>query len=121
MFNFAKLSNFLMFFRQNIKNYFFDPIFYLYIKIYLFVLLFINMISWLTAGYLNTQMDGGLLALHYNVDFGINLVGEAKKIYIIPLLGLIIIIVNTFLFIFVSRYKDRIFISHILSIYRKSN
>ena len=116
MFNFAKLFDFFISFRQNFKTNFFDPLFFWYIKIYLSILLFINIIIWLIAGYLNMQMGEGLMALHYNVDFGINLIGEANKIYIIPLLGIIIIIINTLLFILVSRHKDKIFISHILFI-----
>lgn len=87
---------------------------FLYIKIYFFCLLVLNIIAWFGAGFIDSKIDKKIIALHYNVDFGINLIGEAKNIYVIPLVGLIIIIVNSILYISLLKNKDRKIISHIL-------
>ena len=60
------------------------------------------------------QIDDELLALHYNVDFGINLLGDAKRIYIIPLLGLILLFINFILLVNFNHTQEKSFIAHIL-------
>lgn len=114
MFDLSKLFNFFYLIRQNIKSNLFDLFAHLYVKIYFFILLIINIIIWLTARFIDTEIGEELIALHYNVDFGINLIGEAKKIYIIPLLGFLIIIINFIIFGSVGKYRGRVFIFHIL-------
>ncbi len=116
MFNLSKFINFLYFFRQNFISFFSKLFSYLYIKIYLILLFILNITIWSTAYFIDARIDEELIALHYNVDFGINLIGEAKKIYIIPLLGLVIILINFILATSVSRRRDGMFISHILFI-----
>ena len=37
------------------------------------------------------------IVLHYNVDWGVDYFGEVKNIFILPLAGLIIILLNSFL------------------------
>ena len=54
------------------------------------------------------------IALHYNVDFGIDYYGSVNKLFILPLLGLVIFVVNVVLFSIVRNQKDRKFIGHIL-------
>jgi len=116
MFNLSKLVNSLYFLRQNFISFFSKFFSYLYIKIYLIILLIINILIWLTAHFIDVRIDEELIALHYNVDFGINLIGGVEKIYIIPLLGLAIILINFILSASVNRSRDGIFISHILFI-----
>lgn len=114
MFDLSKLFNFFYLIRQNIKSNLFDLFAHLYVKIYFFILLIINIIIWLTARFIDTEIGEELIALHYNVDFGINLIGEAKKIYIIPLLGFLIIIINFIIFGSIGKYRGRVFIFYIL-------
>ena len=86
----------------------------LYVKVYLIILIILNLFSWFTSYYINLKIDNDRMALHYNVDFGIDYYDDSEKIYIIPLLGLIIILINTTIGIVINDYKDRRFISHIL-------
>ena len=74
----------------------------------------VNISAWLAARYFDFQLDNNLAVLHYNVDFGIDLIGEAGRIYIMPLLGLIIIFLNLILLVSMGKHKDRRFISHLL-------
>lgn len=85
-----------------------------YIKAYLIFLTIINLFIWSTAYYINSKIDNERMALHYNVDFGIDYYDSSEKIYIIPFLGLIIILINSFIGIITNEYRDRRFISHIL-------
>ncbi|MEA3398307.1 MAG: hypothetical protein U9R06_01025 [Patescibacteria group bacterium] len=109
-----KLYNLIYSAKQKISDYFFDFFSYLFFKVYLFTLLIINIFLWLAANYINKNIDSEKIALHYNVDFGINLIGHPKKVYIIPLLGIIFIILNLLILFCIRKNKDRIFIAHIL-------
>jgi hypothetical protein len=71
---------------------------FFYIRIYLAIIVGLNLLVWLSAYIINKNISDDLAILHYNVDFGANLIGNARQIYIIPLLGLIIILFNFFLF-----------------------
>jgi hypothetical protein len=112
--NYNKIQNNIYLFFNNLKAYFSDVFAYFYIKLYLIILIIINLIIWLLSNYINRQIGNELMYLHYNVDFGVDLIGESRNIFIVPLLGLAIIIVNFILYGNISKYKNRKFISHIL-------
>jgi len=97
-----------------VRNYFAGIFSYLYVKVYFFIILSVNAALWLIARFIKTSVGTEQMALHYNVDFGIDYYGSAGKIYIIPFLGLVIMLVNFSLFAAVSGHKDRKFISHVL-------
>jgi hypothetical protein len=99
---------------KDFQNLVFNLFSYLYIKIYFIFLLLVNFLIWLTAFSIDSKIDGNQIALHYNVDFGIDYYGDKNKIYIIPLLGFIIILVNLFFLINMHKSRDRKFISHVL-------
>jgi hypothetical protein len=52
------------------------------------------------------------VVLHYNVNLGVNLIGNAKDIYIIPTLGLTFIVINFILLLNIFR-KNK-FLVHLL-------
>lgn len=92
---------------------------FFYIKVYLFSILGLNFLNWLFVYIINSKVSQDLTVLHYNVDFGVNLIGSVKQIYIIPFLGLIIFILNLILLAFAFRLNFRIpsagkFFAHIL-------
>jgi len=37
------------------------------------------------------------IVLHYNVDWGVDYLGEVKSIFVLPIMGIIIILLNGFL------------------------
>ncbi|MDP3900110.1 MAG: hypothetical protein Q8Q23_03465 [bacterium] len=65
-------------------------------KIRLFVAasLFINIIIWTASLLFNVNVKDTIVALHHNIYFGIDLIGNSGQIYFIPLLGIIFIITN---------------------------
>jgi len=87
---------------------------FLYVKIYLIILILLNISLWTLASFFYSRINEDIVALHYNVDFGINLIGDSRKLYIIPALGLAIIIINFFLVAFTVEHKDKKFIAHLL-------
>lgn len=83
-----------------------------FVKTYLSLLFALNFINWLLAFYVNSNVSQNLIVLHYNVNLGVNLIGEAKDIYIIPTLGLALIIINFFLLL--NIFKRNKFLIHLI-------
>jgi len=71
--------------------------FYKYFHVYLFFSFVINILNWIVAYYIVANASSNLIILHYNVDFGADLIGEIERIYTIPIVGLIIILINLIL------------------------
>lgn len=86
---------------------------FMFVRIYLLFLLVLNIINWLLAFYVNNNVSQNLVVLHYNVNLGVNLIGDAKDIYIIPALGLAFIAINFLLLLNIFR-KNKFLIHLIL-------
>ncbi|MFH1286830.1 MAG: hypothetical protein ABII02_03705 [Candidatus Magasanikbacteria bacterium] len=56
----------------------------------------VNLASWFWLLW-NIRFVDEQIFLHYNILFGVDLVGNAQKIFYLPLLGLCILIFNTLL------------------------
>ncbi|OGF28479.1 hypothetical protein A2331_05050 [Candidatus Falkowbacteria bacterium RIFOXYB2_FULL_34_18] len=96
------------------KKYFFKIFLDLHVKIYVGILIVLNFLTWMAARYIHGEIGSQQIALHYSVDSGIDFYGDIDKIYIIPLLGFFIILINFLLYFNIIIYKDRKFISYIL-------
>ncbi len=114
MLNLPKIYDKIYSSKQNIKYSFFHLLNFLHIKIYVVFILISNFVLWYLAYFINVNTSQELIALHYNVGFGVDLVGNAKKLYIVPTLSLIIFLFNTFLLFNFYKSKHFKFISHIL-------
>lgn len=87
---------------------------YSYIRIYLASIGALLSVNWISAYYIHaSSKDSPIIALHYNIDFGVNLIGSAGQIYAMPLLASAISLANLTLLIFF--YKKNRFLSHIFS------
>jgi hypothetical protein len=82
------------------------------VRFYLSALFVLNIIDWLLAYYVNKNVSQSLVVLHYNVNLGVNLIGNVSDIYIIPTLGLAFIVINFFLLL--NIYQNRKFLIHLL-------
>ena len=102
--------------KDAIKHFFVSIFGFTYIIVYLFISILLNVAIWVLARFILTQIDSNMLALHYTVGFGIDYYDNAAKIFIIPLIGLFVILVNSLLYSMLSGHKDRRFLSHILFI-----
>lgn len=74
-----------------------------YVRAYLILLILLNIINWLAARAISGKATQNLVILHYNIDFGVNLIGGAARIYVIPALGLAIILINYILSVFIHK------------------
>lgn len=110
----TKVYNYLFLAKQKVFGIFGEALRFFHVRIYLVLLLAGNLVLWLATYYINVSVSQSLVVLHYNVDFGIDLIGEVKKVFIIPAFSLIIIFVNIFLLFNFLRRKDFKFISHLL-------
>lgn len=90
-----------------------------YIRIYLLLILAVNLFIWLIAYFIyininHSSTNNNLIILHYNTDFGIDLIGNIKKIFIFPLISIIIAFINVFLTSLFTKHKHGKFIAHLL-------
>ena len=83
-------------------------------RVYLAFIAFWQLVSWLQAWFINKNLSGDILVLHYNVDFGIDLVGDPTRIYLYPLLGLGIFLINFIILAFLSKDKNLKILTHFL-------
>lgn len=107
-----KLLNYFHLSRQSLGEIILDLLSFFYVRIYLIILLTINLLNWIVAFTINKNVSQDLVFLHYNVTFGVNLIGSVIKVYIIPLLGFIIILINFVLLVFI--HKQSRFVVHLL-------
>jgi hypothetical protein len=83
-----------------------------------FVALFLNLALWVFLFFqlkkiLASQPEVTAIPLHYNVFLGIDLIGQWYHAFILPLIGLVVVIVN-FILAF-ALYSKKILISYFLS------
>lgn len=81
---------------------------------YLALVSFWQIVAWFQAWFISHNLSGKFLVLHYNVDFGIDLVDSPGKIYLYPFLGLSVFLINIFILAFFSKNKNFKIISHFL-------
>ncbi len=89
---------------------------FLHVKILISAIAGLNVITWLLARFIGTEIGLQKIALHYSVDFGIDLYGNAGQIFILPTLGTVCAFFNFLLTLLVFRYvkADIKFISYVL-------
>lgn len=73
--------------------------------------LILNICAWVWLS-IYTPQDLDQLFLHYNILFGVDLIGPAWRVYMVPLSGLIILLANTIIGWFL--YKQDKFIAQLL-------
>ncbi|MFA6271490.1 MAG: hypothetical protein WC693_00085 [Patescibacteria group bacterium] len=84
------------------------------IGVALLIALFLNLGIWILL-YMNIKPSPDPVFLHYNIYFGIDLIGDWYRIYIIPLSGLLIILVNYF--VGVIMYSSKRILSYLIVIF----
>ncbi|MEA2064747.1 MAG: hypothetical protein U9O66_00425 [Patescibacteria group bacterium] len=77
-----------------------------------FASLLLNIFIWI-GYFLNIKNGESLIYLHYNIYFGVDFIGAWYKIFIIPIFGLIILLINYFISIRI--YLNNKFASYILA------
>lgn len=114
MLYFSKVYSYLTDFRVNFKkslNLVFSPRIF---KIYLILTLVWQILAWYISIYVYRNLSGRLLILHYNVDFGTDLIGTPIRVFGGPLFALLIFIVNSILALSLNRRQAASFLNHLL-------
>jgi len=107
-----KILNYLYLSREKSVQAVLHMVSFIFVRVYLILLFALNIINWLLAFYVENNVSQNLVVLHYNVNLGVNLIGDAKDIYIIPTLGLSFIVINFLLLLNIFR-KNK-FLIHLL-------
>lgn len=82
-------------------------------RVYLAMHALLIITTWSLTRVIEKKAGSEQAILHYNIDFGVNLIDSAEKIYAIPLLGLAIFMINFFLSAAIYKQSGK-FIAHAL-------
>ncbi|HPY08949.1 MAG: hypothetical protein ACOX0H_02415 [Patescibacteria group bacterium] len=106
---YARIYNFRVAIAKNFKQLFSIPA----VKIYVIFLVFLQISAWVQAILIRRKISDDFLVLHYNIDFGVDLVGRANDIFYYPFLGLLVFILNLTLAAFFSRRPQAKITTHL--------
>jgi len=67
----------------------------------------VNIADWVALKIFIKPIDFPII-LHYNVYFGVDMLGNWKEVFLLPFIGIILFLINTFLSIHFYRRKERI-------------
>jgi len=96
-----------------IRSFFAQEFFRSQIVMWLLILsLVANLADWVSLKIFIKPVDFPII-LHYNVYFGVDMLGNWKQVFMLPFLGLILFIINFYLSLYFYHQKERI-ASHIL-------
>lgn len=76
------------------------------VRAYFIALVVFQALVWFQAINIYRHVKGNLLILHYNIDFGVDLIGEPKKIFYYPLAGLALALFNILLSVLLRQRRD---------------
>lgn len=74
--------------------------------------LFLNVANWGLVAFFNRPVDFPII-LHYNVYFGVDVIGAWWQVYFLPAIGLIILLINAILGFLFYNQKERM-VAHLL-------
>ena len=66
-----------------------------------------NIVNWVAIAIFINRLDGEII-LHYNVYFGVDSMGDWHRIFILPVIGIILFVFNVVLAIYFHIKKERI-------------
>jgi len=91
-----------------IKSFFAQEYFKNHIIIWLLILGFVsNLVNWIILKIFVKPVDYPII-LHYNVYFGVDVTGNWKNVWILPMIGVIVFLTNFLLSIYFYKNEERI-------------
>ena len=94
--------------KSNLRNFFLQEYFHSSLVQWVVIgSLAINLANWATIAFFIRPVDFPIV-LHYNVYFGVDLIGSWWQIYFMPFIGLLILLVNASLGYLFYQRKERI-------------
>ncbi len=92
----------------NFKSFFEREYFQRGIVVWLLVLsLFFNLAMWVSLKIFVRPVDFPII-LHYNVYFGVDSIGNYAEVYLMPAIGIILLVLNFLLSLYFYKHKKRI-------------
>ena len=85
-----------------------------FVRTLLIMGLIFNALNWLGSWFIYRNLAQDSTVLHYNVNFGIDLIGSRAEIFINPLLGLIFFLLDFILILLLYKNKHFKFLAHVL-------
>lgn len=73
----------------------------------LIAIFIVHLASWVELAVFVRPVEYDVI-LHYNIYFGVAMIGAWQEMYILPVLGLCIMILNCFFAFFLYRYRERV-------------
>ena len=104
--SYSRIYNNFFNFRQNVASSLSSLWRFHLSRIYLLLVLLCQVIAWFQARFIFKNLSSDLLVLHYNVEYGTDLIGDPNRIFIYPLAGLLVILLNLILCLLFYRHKD---------------
>ncbi len=83
-------------------------------KFYLILNILLQGVAWWQAFSVKSRLTGDLLILHYNVDFGVDLIGPPAQIFYFPLAGLLVLLLNLILTTILCHRREARPLTHLL-------
>lgn len=83
-------------------------------RFYLLIWGLLQVIVWWQAIFIFRNLIGNFLVLHYNVDFGVDLVGDPIQILLYPLYGLGVGLINLIIVAVLNRHRNFHIFAHLL-------
>lgn len=111
---FIKIYDDLTIFLSQIKSLLTNLYSFLFIRIFFFFIFLINILLWLGAYLMYKKIGQSIAVLHYNVDFGIDLIDNKSYFFVIPLLGLFFILFNITILLILVKKDDFKFLAYFL-------
>ncbi|MCK9438845.1 MAG: hypothetical protein WCY43_03445 [Patescibacteria group bacterium] len=116
---FVKIYDRSSYFLNNLKsllNNFYRP---LQTKAFFSFFIILNIFLWSFSYYIYNNVTQDRLILHYNIDIGIDSIGDKHDVFLIPFVSLFLIFINTIflLFFFKKKIFDFRFIFYFNSIF----
>jgi hypothetical protein len=114
MIKFAEIIDFFYIGKKRFSHILWSLVEPLYAKVLIALAVLTNAANWYFAYLISSNITAERTILHYNVDFGINLIGSENQLYIIPLIGLLVFLVNFFILPLYYNQKEIKFLSYYL-------
>ena len=85
-----------------------------FFRVYFILAALINLFCWFFVFLIRSRIATDSAILHYNIDFGVNLIGTSNQLFTIPLLGLLILLMNSAAARIIIKRKVDKFLLHFL-------
>lgn len=111
---FSKFLDFFYFKKDDVRDFLSELFAASYVRFFIVAITILNTVIWVIVHKAVILAGVDNIALHYNVEKGIDLYGDAKQLYILPIFGLLVFILNFLILSFINDKKDRTFIAYAL-------